>query len=521
MSKKAVFCAHTQSIAYVTNILACLRGCHLGKIVYPTINNLRSSSNLSCCLLRAQQNNCHEHFKWNRKFGLKGHYFACRDLPQTPVLYIGRSSSEILLRPTLITMKLESPEFRSIFTPELQLLIDLFRKYDYELRIAGGAVRDLLVGKIPSDIDFATTATPDQMKEMFTTENIRMLNANGEAHGTVTVRINDKTNFEVTTLRIDVVTDGRRAQVEFTKDWILDSNRRDLTVNSMFLGFDGTVYDYFNGLEDLKEKRIRFVGSPEQRIQEDYLRILRYFRFYGKLADSPHAHDQATLAAIKDNAGGLARVSGERIWLELKKILTGRLTAPLFKQMIDVGLGQFIGLPRAHNFEELHKVCDRTAAIPYHHMTRLTALLEDETDVYKCHERNKISNDELSLALFIVHHRNDRMGENLLSYCTKLHLDWSVKETKVLNKIVELMKYCGHMEVAEEFPKLKLPIFPITGHDLTQNEVPRGPKFAWTLNELRKIWQESEYKLTTEELVKHIPSLLENAPENVKKMRKK
>lgn len=520
MNKKSVLSVHTRRIVNFINSLSFLRGCHLGKIVYPSVDLRRSSSLSHCLLYKTQQTRRNDHLKWKVNGGFITPLLNYRELSQTPVLHITRSSSEIVSKPNLITMKLDSPEFHSIFTPELHILVELFKKHDYELRIAGGAVRDLLVGKIPSDLDFATTATPDQMKEMFTKENIRMLNANGEAHGTITVRINELINFEITTLRIDVVTDGRRAQVEFTKDWMLDSNRRDLTVNSMFLGFDGTVYDYFNGLEDLKDKRIRFVGSPEQRIQEDYLRILRYFRFYGRLADNPNAHDQLTLTAMKENAGGLARVSGERIWLELKKILTGRLTAPIFKQMIDIGLGQFIGLPKAHNFEELQKVCDRTEDVPHHHMTRLAALLDDETDVYKCHERNKISNDELSLALFIVHHRNDSKGENLLSYCTDLHMDCSVQDPKVLNKIVELMKYCGHMEAAEEFPKCKLPIFPVTGHDLTKNAVPRGPKFAWTLNELRKIWKESEYKLTTEDLVKHIPSVLENAPKNVKKIRK-
>lgn len=138
--------------------------------------------------------------------------------------------------------------------------------------------RDLLLGKSPKDIDFATTATPTQMKTMFTAENIRMININGEAHGTITPRINDSENFEITTLRIDVVTDGRHATVEFTTDWLLDANRRDLTINSMFLGFDGSVFDYFYGHDDLLERRVRFVGNADNRIKEDYLRILRYFR---------------------------------------------------------------------------------------------------------------------------------------------------------------------------------------------------------------------------------------------------
>lgn len=130
----------------------------------------------------------------------------------------------------------------------------------------------------PADIDFATTATPQQMINMFEKENIRILSIKGERHGTITARINDEENFEVTTLRIDVKTDGRHAKVEFTTDWLLDANRRDLTINSMFLNFDGKVYDFFYGYEDLQARRVRFVGDASNRIVEDYLRIMRYFR---------------------------------------------------------------------------------------------------------------------------------------------------------------------------------------------------------------------------------------------------
>lgn len=175
-----------------------------------------------------------------------------------------------------IIMKLDVPIFHSIFTPELNTLSELFKKYNYPLRIAGGAVRDILMDLKPTDLDFATTATPEQMKDLFTKEDIRMINTKGEKHGTITARINDKENFEITTLRIDLVTDGRHAEVQFTTNWKLDANRRDLTINSMFLDLEGNVYDYFYGYDDLQKRRIVFVGNPISRIQEDYLRILRY-----------------------------------------------------------------------------------------------------------------------------------------------------------------------------------------------------------------------------------------------------
>ncbi len=178
----------------------------------------------------------------------------------------------------LITQKIDTPEYWNLLTPSLIKLAELFRSNKYELRVAGGAVRDILMGNNPHDVDFATTATPEQVKQMLINANIRMINTNGEKHGTITARIDNKESFEVTTLRVDVVTDGRHAVVEYTKDWQLDASRRDLTINALFLDFDRNVYDYYNGIDDLKYRRIRFVGDPVECIPEDYLRILRYFR---------------------------------------------------------------------------------------------------------------------------------------------------------------------------------------------------------------------------------------------------
>ena len=231
-------------------------------------------------------------------------------------------------------IRIQTEVFRDMLKrEEISVLASIFQKHNYKLRVAGGAVRDFLhpSGKVmPNDIDFATDATPQQMKEMFEKENIRMINVEGgEKHGTITARILDKENFEVTTLRIDKVTDGRKAEVEFTTDWKIDAERRDLTINSMFLDLDGKLYDFFGGRNDLIKERIAFVGNTVQRIQEDYLRILRYFRFYGRIVGEGEPkklkkHEIDTINDIKSNAEGLGRISGERIWSEWKKILSGR-----------------------------------------------------------------------------------------------------------------------------------------------------------------------------------------------------
>lgn len=304
--------------------------------------------------------------------------------------------------------KIDTPEFKSIFTEELNCLVDLFRKYNHELRIAGGAVRDILMEKKPKDIDFATTATPDQMKEMFTLENVRMINAKGEKHGTITPRINNKENFEVTTLRIDVRTDGRHAEVQFTTDWQLDANRRDLTINSMFLGFDGTLYDYFYGFEDLQQRRVVFVGDAAIRIQEDYLRILRYFRFYGRIAREPNEHDGPTLEAIRNNVEGLARISGERIWSEMQKIVIGNFGEELVMEMIKCGVAPYCGLPNEVNLEEFKRLSKdlKNFDKPHNPILVMISLLHNVTDAIKLHERLKLSAFERDLAFFITQQRD-------------------------------------------------------------------------------------------------------------------
>ncbi|XP_050405236.2 CCA tRNA nucleotidyltransferase 1, mitochondrial [Patella vulgata] len=400
----------------------------------------------------------------------------------------------------LVTMKLDTPLFQNLFTPEMKQLVEIFNRHGHELRIAGGAVRDLIMDKLPVDIDFATTATPDQMKELFENEKIRLINNKGEKHGTITARINDKENFEVTTLRIDVVTDGRHAEVQFTRDWQLDANRRDLTINAMFLGFDGTLYDYFHGREDLDQRKVKFVGNPEARIQEDYLRILRYFRFYGRIASNPNSHDAETLEAIRNNSQGLAGISGERIWMELRKIITGNYADYIMETMMSLGLTPYMGLPDKCNIKEFQRICQLTEGLSPLPMTRLSALLEDENQVYEVDQRLKLSKEEIRLALFIIDKRSQDFEESVpLKYFSDLIVD--AKEPKMKERILELIKYKGDTALLRTISEWSPPKFPITGHDLTQKNVPKGPIFAKTLNELRNIWKERGYQITKEELL--------------------
>ena len=187
-----------------------------------------------------------------------------------------------------------------------------------EARVVGGAVRDALAGREVTDIDLATPRTPDEVTQALRAAGIRAV-PTGLDHGTVTAVAGGR-GFEITTLRRDVETDGRHARVAFTDDWRADAARRDFTINALSMTRDGAVFDYFDGVADLRAGRLRFVGDPSSRIAEDYLRILRYFRFFARYASGPA--DPAALTAIRAGVPGLATLSAERVWSELIGILS-------------------------------------------------------------------------------------------------------------------------------------------------------------------------------------------------------
>ncbi|XP_041835576.1 CCA tRNA nucleotidyltransferase 1, mitochondrial isoform X3 [Melanotaenia boesemani] len=403
-------------------------------------------------------------------------------------------------------MRLKTDQFQALFTDGLNGLAEVFEKHQHELRIAGGAVRDLLSGKRPEDVDFATTATPEEMKHMFQSAGIRMINNKGEKHGTITARLHNE-NFEVTTLRVDVQTDGRHAEVEFTTDWQKDSERRDLTINSMFLGLDGTLYDYFKGYEDLQNHRVRFVGSAEQRIQEDYLRILRYFRFYGRIALKPDDHEPETLTAIRENGRGLAAISGERIWMELKKMVVGSHAAHLLLELVyNLELAQYIGLPPDGDVDEMKQVWQNAKDLSPKPMTILAALFHCPEEVEKMDLRLKVSREEKNLALFLVRHRRELHKSRDEPDSLKPFTDFIIdsRELDSQSKVCELLKYQGEEKLLSELCRWSMPRFPISGHDLRKVGIASGKEIGATLQKLRNIWKKSHYQMDKDELLSHV-----------------
>lgn len=422
--------------------------------------------------------------------------------------FLSSSRSFDIKRKDPVIMILDSPEFKALFTPELTALADIFKKYNYEIRIAGGAVRDLLMGKQPKDLDFATVATPEEMREMFTKEEIRMINPKGESHGTITPRINDKENFEVTTLRIDVETDGRHAKVQFTQDWLLDANRRDLTINSMFLGLDGTVYDYFNGYEDLQKRLVKFVGNPEDRIREDYLRILRYFRFFGRIADNPSKYDEESIAVIQANVSGLGKIAGERIWSEVRLILSGNHGPCIFEKMLSTGMGPFIGLPEEPNIAELQALIDRTGDTRLNPVAYLAAVLNNSTEAVSLNNRLRMSSFERELALFIVENREEKLCPKPLLPFQKIMLHTKFKVSDVREWCVQVLLYNGQYELAQEMKEWIMPKLPVTGIDLKEH-VTQSKQMALVVTKLKDYWADNDFKPEREELISQIPKVVE------------
>ena len=225
-----------------------------------------------------------------------------------------------------------------------------------ELRFVGGCIRKVINKEEIDDIDLATNLTPTQVCEALNKNNIKYYET-GVEHGTITAVINDK-SFEITTLRKDISTDGRHAEVEFSDDWKEDASRRDFSINAIYSDQEGNLFDPFNGRKDILEGNINFIGSVEKRIKEDYLRIVRYIRFF--LNYSKKKHDPKTLKNIKINLDGISNLSSERLLNELKKILksNGFKNVSRDKESLELLSLIFPQLIRINSFEKLNSISE-------------------------------------------------------------------------------------------------------------------------------------------------------------------
>jgi len=270
----------------------------------------------------------------------------------------------------------------------LSRLLDVLDRDGEEARVVGGAVRNALIDMPVHEIDVATTAVPDEVVRRVMAAGFKAV-PTGIEHGTVTVVI-DRHPFEVTTLRQDVETYGRHAKVAFGRDWKADAERRDFTINALSVARDGTVYDYTGGLDDLDRRRVRFIGDAGQRIAEDYLRILRFFRFHAAYSNGGHP-DAGGLAACIAGRDGLDQLSRERVRMELMKLLVATLIV-----MADAGLSLRIlgGVSYLASFENMAKVEAATGvkACPVRRLGALGVVVAEDAE--RLWQRLRLTNKE-------------------------------------------------------------------------------------------------------------------------------
>jgi poly(A) polymerase len=363
-------------------------------------------------------------------------------------------------------------------------------------KFVGGAVRNALLGKPVADIDIATPLHPDDVVAHLKKADIGAV-PTGIDHGTITAVANGKP-YEVTTLRRDVSTDGRRATVAFTDDWAEDAQRRDFTMNALFADADGEILDTVGGVEDLKAGHVRFVGDPVTRIREDYLRILRLFRFhawYGK-----GEMDSEALHAVAAEKAGLAQLSGERVQKEVLKLLEADEPAAVLRTMAASGILTEL-LPGALDIPRLESlaVIDTNAFFTPDPVLRLAALLPYDTAVAKAIAKKlKLSNidtirlDDIAGARDkIVSYLSVKEVRKLLyrlgtpRFKDRVFLKWA-EDKKDSNAVQWRML----LAVADAWER---PRFPLGGREVMLAGVPEGPLIGEILSEVEDWWIDADF----------------------------
>ena len=374
-------------------------------------------------------------------------------------------------------------------------------------RFVGGSVRNALLGEPVVDIDIATPIQPAEVIGRLKQSGLSAV-PTGIDHGTVTA-ISSGKPFEVTTLRRDVSTDGRRATVAFTTEWSEDAARRDFTINALYASEDGEIFDYFGGLDDLKARRVRFVGDATARIREDYLRILRLFRFhawYGK-----GQLDADAYAAATAERAGLKLLSGERVQKELLRLLEAKAPILSLQAMQRASILAEI-LPGELQLERMARLVDIEVANRRgpDKLLRLAALLPDDTKVAR----------KLSQALKLSNADKDRLIEGL-DVDERINTSLSPRETRQL--LYRLGKRCFTdqallrwsdrkrdakdaawrklVRLAESWEK---PELPIDGRDVMAKGIDEGPKIGTTLRALEEEWIEADFELDRRALLKRL-----------------
>tara|TARA_B100001029_G_C15048363_1_gene448827 strand:- start:858 stop:2141 length:1284 start_codon:yes stop_codon:yes gene_type:complete len=393
-----------------------------------------------------------------------------------------------------------------ILNKEIQELFRSFNVYSNkaELRFVGGCLRKLISDEKVDDIDLSTNVIPQNVIEILKKNKINFYET-GIEHGTITAVINKK-SFEITTLRKDVKTDGRHAQVEYSDNWLEDATRRDFTINSIYSDLDGNLFDPFNGRRDLQDGLIKFIGDPATRIKEDYLRILRYIRFF--LEYSKNQHDKNTVKIIKQNLSGLMQVSKDRQLQELKKIV---LLENFYKINTDKIAKELFLLifPELKNINRIDKLDNLGQNVLKGKKFEfvLSLLLIDKSEdcdyfIYKYNLSNK-EKDKISFLNLVFSEDPNKdyfTRENLLKILLKHGkenlldiLDFKILTTKKnKNTLIDLKKY---------FLEFEIPIMPIKARDLIEKfDLKEGKLLGSILREIEEQWLNNNFKISNNEI---------------------
>jgi poly(A) polymerase len=362
---------------------------------------------------------------------------------------------------------------------------------DGKARLVGGCVRDAIIGKATEDIDIATPLLPQEVMQRLQAGGVHCI-PTGIAHGTITALIKHKP-YEITTLRRDEESHGRHASVSYTDCWIEDSQRRDFTFNALYMDMDGKIYDYHDGRKDLNNKLVRFIGDPKQRIEEDYLRILRFFRFQAYFDGTKL--DEPGLKACSELKEGVTRLSAERIHKEMFKLLEAPNAKNSLLAMEKAGILHYISIPESHNI--------RDVAFANNAVVNLAALLPNVTSAEIVASAWKLSKQQRKILI------------NLIKYSSKvlpgykddaIYYDYLYRNgLEELHLLFDLLFARTGADVFKEhkhrFDSLEYAKFPIKGQTLMEKGLEKESLGA-VMEELRQKWIDSGFTLTETELLK-------------------
>jgi poly(A) polymerase/tRNA nucleotidyltransferase (CCA-adding enzyme) len=350
-------------------------------------------------------------------------------------------------------------------------------------RAVGGVVRDVLAGRPVQDVDIGAPLPPDAVAARLRAAGLKVFET-GLAHGTVTAVL-DRAPVEVTSLRRDVATDGRHAEVEWTTDWREDAARRDFTINAMSMGADGALWDYYGGREDLAAGRVRFVGDPATRLAEDYLRALRFFRFQARYGRG--APDPAALAAIRAAVPGLARLSAERVWMELKRLLAAPDPGAALALMRDTGVLQAV-LPEGADLDALARLV--AAGAPADPLLRFAALVGQDAADADLPQRLRWSAAEAG------RYAAARQAGAVRDHPAGAALRRALAETPP-ETLADAAWVAAAWGLPGDWPALRArieaterPVFPLKGRDAVGAGLPPGPRIGQVLEAVRGWWLE-------------------------------